>query len=244
MEDTKEFFRQCAKPFTHSWNSIRNTLRQLRDYWKEFKEWHSNPTEVSTRVLARHTPSAHGSGEVKVHSVSSSEDGSPLEHQYEHATPHRVPVSSFAALPAHMTLSPISSYQPKPKPRPMPHSLSQSSIIKSSHRTSPWSSETKIALSKTRSNIEDPRAGRRPLQPFPRSAYSSTELPSSRDSSDPNVARRHHTESTIPPQAAWAPTVLQPQERQVARKDLPRRKSEMSSRPPIPSHANSWFEKP
>ncbi len=227
MENTKEFFKQCLKPFTHSRNSIRNTLRELRNYWKEFKEWHSDPFEVSTRDLARHAPSAHRSVEVKVHSVSSSEDGSSLEHQYEHATPHPVPLSSFAALPAHMTLSPISSYQSKPKTWPMPHSLSQSSTIQSSHRTSPWSSETRIALSKTRSNIEDARVGRRPLKPFPRSAYSATELPSSRGSSDPNVARRHHTESIIPPQAAWAPTVLQPQQRQVARKVLPRRKSEM-----------------
>lgn len=244
MENTKEFFRQCKKPFTHSWDSIRDTLLELRDYWKEFKEWHGDPIEVSTRDVARGTPSAHGYVEVKVHSVSSSEDESSLEHQYEHARPHQVPLSAFAALPAHMTLSPINSYQPKHKTRPMPPSLSQSSTIQSSHRTSPWSSETKIALSKTRSNIEDARVGRRPLQPFPRSAYSATELPSSRDSSDPNVARRHHTESIIPPQAAWAPTVLQPQQRQVALKEFPRRKSEMSSRPSIPSHANSWFEKP
>lgn len=230
LEDTKEFFRQCAKPFTHSWNSILDTLRQLRDYWKEFKEWHNDPVEVSTRVLVQYTPSLGGSIEVKVHSVPSSEDGSSL---YKHAVPHQVPLSAFATLPA------ISSYRPKPTP----YSRSRHSMIPPSNHASPRSSETKIASHKTKSHPEDAHMCSRPLRPFPRSAYSFTELPPGQDQLDPLIARRHHTEPSMPPQAAWAPTILQPQRRQEARKELPRQKSEMSSRPSMPSHADSWFEK-
>lgn len=239
LEDTKEFFRQCAKPFTHSWNSILNTLHQLRDYWKEFKEWHKDPVEVSTRVLVQHTPSLGGSIEVKVHSVPSSEDGCSLGFPYEHAIPHQVPLSAFATLPAHMTLSPIGSYRPKPTP----YSRPQHSMIPPSYHASPRSSETKIASHKTKSHPGDAYMCSRPLRPFPRSAYSSTELPPGQDQLDPLIARRHHTEPIMPPQAAWAPTILQPQRRQEARKEPPRQKSEMSSRPSMPGHADSWFEK-
>ncbi|CAF9943815.1 MAG: hypothetical protein ALECFALPRED_001399 [Alectoria fallacina] len=212
MEDLKEFFRQCAKPFTHSWNSILNTLRQLRAYWQEFKQWHHDPVGVSTRVLAQQTPSISGSTEVKVHSVHSSEEASFLESNLEHAPPHQVPLSAFATLPPHTTLSPIGSHQPKSTPL----SRSQSSVILSNHYTSPWSSETENAPYKPRSSTGDAHTSPRPLQPFPRSAYSSTKLPPSQDSSDLLTVRRHHTDPIMPPQAAWAPTALQPQQRRVA----------------------------
>lgn len=209
-EDTKAFFKQCAKPFTHSWNSILSALRQLRDYWKEFKEWHHDPVGVSTRVPARHTPSEDGSVEVKMHSDSSSEHGSSLGYQYDSFSPHQVPLSAFAKLPPHMTLSPIGSY--RPKSNSTPYSRSQSSMINAGHHVSSWSSETKIAPNKATSYTGDAHKGPRPLRPFPRSAYSSTELPLSQDPSHPLISRRHETEPILPAQAAWAPTVLKPEQ--------------------------------
>ena len=205
IEDTKEFFRQCVKPFTHSWHSVLNTLIQVRDYWREYKEWHNDPVGVSTRVLARHTPSIDGSVEVKMASASTNENESLLESQYDNATPHKVPLSTYATLPSHMSLSPIASYRPNPLSR------SQSSMIQSSHHTTPWSSPKNIAPHKARSNTGDAQVRPRPLRPFPRSAYSYTNLPPGQDPSDPLPARRQYTEPTLPPQATWAPTVLQPQ---------------------------------
>lgn len=204
-EDTKEFFRQCAKPLTHSWRSVLNTLHEIGDYWREFKEWHKDPVGVSTRVLARHTPSIDGSIEVKEKPASINEDESLLESQYDNATPHKVPLSTFATLPSHMSLSPIGSYRPKPLSR------SQSSIIQSSHHTSPWSSQNNIAPYKSRSNTKDANTSPRPLRPFPRSAYSYTNLPPGHEPSDPLTARRNYTEPILPPQATWACRVLQPQ---------------------------------
>lgn len=205
IEDTKEFFRQCVKPFTHSWHSILSTLHQIRDYWREYEEWHNDPVGVSTRVLARHTPSIDGSVGVKVHSVSTNESESLLESQYDNATPHKVPLSTYATLPSHMSLSPIGSYRPKPLSR------SQSSMMQSSQHTTPWSSQKNLAPYKARSNTGDAHISRHPLRPFPRSAYSYTNLPPGQDPSDPLTARRHYTEPILPPQATWAPKVLQPQ---------------------------------
>ena len=205
----------------------------MREYWREFKKWHKDPVRVSTMGSAPHTSSMDGSLEVKVHSVPSNENRSLLESQYEYATPHKVPLSTFATIPSHMSLSPISSYRPKPLSR------SQSSVIQASHHTTPWSSQQNLAPYKARSNTGDAHISQRPLQPFPRSAYSYTDLPPGQDPSDPLTARRHYTEPILPPQATWAPTVLQPQQYQVERQGLPRRKSEMSTRPPMSDQASS-----
>lgn len=198
IEDTKEFFRQCVKPFTNSWESVSNTLNEIRKYLREYKEWHNDPVGVSTRGLARHTPSMDGSVEIKGHSASTHENGSLLESQHENATPHKVPLSTFATLPSHMSLSPMGSYRPKPLSR------SQSSMIQSSYHTTPWSSQKNI-------NTGDADTSPHPLQPFPRSAYSYTNLPPSHEPADPLTARRNYTEPILPPQATWAPRVLQPQ---------------------------------
>ena len=193
MEDTKEFFRQCAKPFLHSWHSITNALRQIRDYWREYKEWHNDPVGVSTRVLARHASSSDRSVKVKEPSVSFSEDRSSLEHQYEHATPHQVPLSVFATLPPHRPLSPMGSCQSdsQPDPKPATRSHSQSSLISSSPYTPAWSSKTTIAPYKVRPGMGDTSMSSRPLRPFPRYAYSSDDLSPSQGPSDPLTARRH-----------------------------------------------------
>ena len=115
MNGTGEFFRQCAKPFTHSWNSTLHVFRQLKDYWMEFKEWHNDPVGVSTLVLAQHALSGDDSIEVKVHLLASVEDRSSLETKYEHATPQQVSLPAFATLPTHMPLSHIGSYRSKTK---------------------------------------------------------------------------------------------------------------------------------
>ncbi len=220
MEDTKEFFRQCAKPLLHSWNSTLNALRQMRDYWREYKEWHNDPVGVSTRVLARHASSSDRPVEVKVSSISSSEDQSSLDHQYEHATPHHVPLSVFATLPPHRPLSPMGSCQSdsQPEPRPATRSHSQSSLISSRPHTPAWSSKTTIAPCKIRPSTGDSSMGSRPLRPFPRSAYSTDDLSPSQDPSDPLTARRHCTEPIASPQAARVSTVLQLQQSELARK--------------------------
>lgn len=210
IEDTKEFFRQCAKPFIHSRNSTVSALRQMRGYWREYKAWHNDPVGVSTRILAQHAPSSHGSVDVTAHSVTSGEDQSSLEHPDKHATPHEVPLSSFATLPPHKALSPIGSF--KSKPKLTTRSQSQSSMIQTSPPTSPLSSKSKIAPPYTRSNTGDTP---RPLQPFPRSAFSSSSSSAGQDLIDPRIPRRHFTEPVIPAQAAWAPTALQPQQDQV-----------------------------
>ena len=201
IEDTKEFFRQCGKPFTYSWRSVLDTLHEIGIYWREYKEWHKDPVGVSTS----HTPSFHGSIEVKEPSPSTNENESLLESQHDNATPHKVPLSTFATLPSHMSLSPMASYRPKPLSR------SQSSMIQSSHRTTPWSSQNNIAAYKPRSDSGDANTSPRPLRPFPRSAYSYTNLPPGHEPSDPPTARRIYTEPSLPPQATWAPRVLQPQ---------------------------------
>ena len=192
LEDTKEFYRQCAKPFT--------------DSWREFKDWHNDPVGVSKIDLVRHSASTNKS--VEVFSLHSSEEVSLQEFHLKHGTPHQVPLSAFANLPPHMTLSPIGSYRPKPTPR----SHSQSSMIESS-RHNPWASETKITPYRAGPNNGDADMSLRPLQPFPRSAYSFTEFLPSQESLDSHSPRRNLTEPLLPPQAAWAPAVLQPQRR-------------------------------
>lgn len=145
--------------------------------------------------------------------------------------PHQVPLSTFAKLPSHMTLSPMGSYWPKPSPTP--RSRSQSSMVKSSHHTPSEPSQSNTAIYRAKSDTGDAHIDPRSLRPFPRSAYSSTESTPSQETLYPPTARRHNTEATMPPQAAWAPTFLQP------RKVQPLSKSEMSSRPPMPGYADS-----
>lgn len=201
LENTKAFFRQCSEPFTQWWEKKMND-------WREFKDWHNDPVGLSREASEPHSPATDKSVKVKVHSVHSDEEASLQESHLEHGTPHQVPLSTFATLPPHMTLSPIGSYRPKPTPR----SHSQSSMIESS-RHNPWSPETKVAPYKARSNNGDADISLRPLQPFPRSAYSLTELNPSQESLDSHSTWRSQTEPLLPPQAAWAPTVLQPQQR-------------------------------
>lgn len=229
IEDAKEFFTQCAKPFTHSWRSISSTRGQLRNGWREFKEWHNDPVEISSREFAR--LSTDESYDIEVRLVFSSKDVSLLEFLYERAIPDQVPLSTFAKLPSHMTLSPMGSYWPKPSPTP--RSRSQSSMVKSSHHTPSEPSQSNTAIYRAKSDTGDAHIDPRSLRPFPRSAYSSTESTPSQETLYPPTARRHNTEATMPPQAAWAPTFRQP------RKVQPLRKSEMSSRPPMPGYADS-----
>ena len=166
-------------------SNILGALPKFKEYLREFKNWHDDPVGVSTRKLA--------------YSLASNEDRSSLELQR---------LSPFATPSAHAPLSPTGSYWLKPKLTTPLHS--QSSMVQTSPLTTPASSQTTIAPLGVRSNAGYAPFNARP--PFPRSAHSSSELPLlGSNSPDLLTVQRHETESLIPPQAAWARPVLQPQ---------------------------------
>ena len=209
LEDVKAFFSQCAKPFIHSWKSIREAQANLMKYLQEFKEWYNDPVRVSTRRILEK------SSEVSVHySLASGEDQASLELQYEHSTPQLAPLSVSITLPPHVFESSTGSYQSNIKLTTRSHSPSIK--LQSSPLPTPWSSETRIAPYGARLNPGDAGIHLRPLRPSYRSQSSSDDLISNAESADPLIVPKEHSEANIPPQAAWAPTVLQPQRYQGA----------------------------
>ena len=122
-----------------------------------------------------------------------SEDESQLEYHYEHP---KVPLVRVR-------------HSPRSQTTPSPRSRSQSPMLQSSPYTPPWSPEIPTRpYGRPRSNSRNASMGS--LRPSLASAYSSTELFSRQGSSDRLVVPEHHTESELPPQAAWAATVVRP----------------------------------
>lgn len=160
-------------------------FRKLEEYLGEFKEWHNDPVGVSTREVDC--------------ALASNEDQPLLELQR---------LSRFARHPANTPLLPTGPYPLNPKFTTRSHS--QSSTVQTSPYTTPDSSQTTITPSGLIPNTGEVHLVSRP--PFPRAAHSSSELPFlGSDSPDLFTAQIHQTEPLMPPQAAWARPVLQPE---------------------------------
>jgi hypothetical protein len=43
IEDFKEFFKQCLRPFQHSWKSTCRAGRRIVLEWRDFRAWHKDP---------------------------------------------------------------------------------------------------------------------------------------------------------------------------------------------------------
>ena len=159
---------------------VNSKVEDTKKFFYDFKSWHDDPVRVSTQLAP---------------SIGSDENESSPESQYEHPKTHKIPLVRVRHSPWSQT-------------GPVTRSRSPSPMIISTPHTPAWSSETANGLYEVRLNDGDASLGS--LQPSPQSAYSSTELLPRQGSSDQLIVREHHTEAIIPPQAAWAATVLRP----------------------------------
>ncbi len=98
VEDTKEFFRQCAIPFVYAWESLGISWLRVVDEWHDFKQWSKDPVDSSTRPHSRqkhalphyHRTLSDQRGPVPVESMAakmqmqSTTSGSSLDARDEH----------------------------------------------------------------------------------------------------------------------------------------------------------------
>lgn len=109
IEDFKEFFKQCLRPFVHSWNSTHRAGHRIVLEWRDFKAWHKDPIQSSQQPPTYWGELEHSSMVLPQSAVAPEKSTVIEAHSARSTTPQTEGPSSLelAVMPARSSTVPV-----------------------------------------------------------------------------------------------------------------------------------------